>query len=314
MPRRVRQKWRPPLWFVLGGTLAAVFALPLLGLGYFRLAGNILGWGEAAAIIAGLALGITALLGWLLWRLVLRPVNALKSHATAVKNGAAAPLPEHFGTPEFSDLAGAVDEMAQTLQSREAGIRAYSNHVTHELRSPLTSIIAAAELLEEGVDPDDAVELAQSIKSASQRMEHLLGDLRELAAAREPFGRGSAVLSKVVDDMLAPVEMNVVADGALPLDEAALRAILDQFAGNAAAHGATRINLTAGTLTLVIHDDGAGVSEGDAVRIFDPFFTTRRAEGGTGMGLAIVRAMLEANGGTVAFVPSAAGARFEIRF
>ena len=85
--RGIRQKWRPPLALVIGGTLAAVLCLPLLGIGYFKLAGNILGWGETAWLIFWMAVVATAILGYLLWRLVLRPVTALTAHANAVREG-----------------------------------------------------------------------------------------------------------------------------------------------------------------------------------------------------------------------------------
>jgi len=61
-----------------------------------------------------------------------------------------------------------------------------------------------------------------------------------------------------------------------------------------------------------VEDDGPGVSPGNAARVFDPFFTTARDRGGTGLGLAIVRALIAAHGGTIALVPSARGAAFQI--
>ena len=112
MPERVRQKWRPPLALVLGGTLAAVLCLPLVGIAYFKLAGNILGWAETAWMIFWMAVVATCVLGFLVWRLVLRPVYALTEHAKAVKAGARdAPVPRHYGTPELSELGQAVIEL-----------------------------------------------------------------------------------------------------------------------------------------------------------------------------------------------------------
>ena len=73
----VRRKWRPPLALVIGGTLAAVLALPIIGLTCLRLAGNILGWLETAQLIGLISFVATLVLALLLWRLVLRPVWAL---------------------------------------------------------------------------------------------------------------------------------------------------------------------------------------------------------------------------------------------
>ena len=86
---------------------------------------------------------------------------------------------------------------------------------------------------------------------------------------------------------------------------------------NAREHHATTVSISAERRENVLHvrviDNGEGVSPGNRDRIFEPFFTTRRESGGTGMGLQIVRSMLTAHGGTIALLPSEAGAAFEIR-
>ena len=312
----IAQKWRPPLALVIGGTLAAVLCLPLLGIGYFKLAGNILGWGETTWLIGWMAYLSTAILAYLLWRLVLRPVYALTAYAKAVEAGQTdAPLPPHFGTPEFTALAASVDDMAKALQNREAGIRAYSDHVTHELKSPLTSISAAAELLEAGVDdPEDRAQLLASIRTSSTRMQSLLNSLRALAAARAPYGRGPTSLPDVLGGIPETLKVTLHENEPLPFDATGLTAVLEQLAQNAASHGATELHLSAKDSTLTIADNGKGIAGGDRARIFDPFFTTRRNTGGTGMGLAITRAMLEANGAEITLLPSAAGAKFQIVF
>ncbi len=316
MRERIRQKWRPPLALVIGGTLAAVLILPLLGIGYFRIAGNILGWGETSWLIGWMAVIATVILGFLLWRLVLRPVWALTAHARAIKAGQGAPLPQHFGTPEFTELAQAVQDMATTLQNREAGIRAYSDHVTHELKSPLTSISAAAELLEGELDEADRAPLLASIRSSAARMEDLFHGLRRLAAAREPLGRGPTRLAALAEALRArtPLAITVMGEGALPFDQPGLLAVLEQLAQNSAAHDAKSLTLRYSPGLLRVEDDGPGIAEGDRARIFDPFFTTRRESGGTGMGLAIARAMLESSGARIALLPEGPGARFEISF
>ena len=317
MPGRIRQKWRPPLALVIGGTLAAVLVLPLLGIGYFRVAGDVLGWGETSWLIGWMAVAATGILGFLLWRLVLKPVYALTAHARAVRDGRAdAPLPAHFGTPEFSALGAAMDDMASTLQNREAGIRAFSEHVIHEMKSPLTSIAAAAELLSGELPEEDRAPLLRSIRASSARMETLLNALRRLAAARAPLGVGPsdlAALAKALE-IRSGLAVSVVENGAVPLDKEGALAVLEQLAQNSAAHGAQSLTLGFSGDTLRIADDGRGIAEGDRPRIFDPFFTTRRDSGGTGMGLAIARAMLEASGASIALRPSETGAAFEITF
>lgn len=312
---RIRQKWRPPLALVIGGTLAAVLALPVVAIGYFKVAGFILGWGETTLLIFWLAVVLTLLLAFLLWRLVLRPVYALTAHAKAVKEGQPdVPLPEHFGTPELTALGQAVLDMGATLQDREAGLRAYTNHVTHELKSPLTSLIGAAELLDDETPPEDRAKLTETIRTAARKMEDQLHALRRLAAARDPIGRGPTRLSEAAARVEAELTVETVSDTALPIDSNALQAILSHLAHNAAAHGATHLILSGTPDGFTVSDDGLGIAPGNRARAFEPFFTTRRAEGGTGMGLAIVKAMLEAAGGEIALTDSEKGARFAVSF
>jgi len=279
MRRRVAQKWRPALTLVLAGTLAAVLALPLLGIGYFRVAGNVLGWGETSWLIGWIAVSATAILAFLLWRLVLRPVQALTAYARATARGTDnATPPAHFGTPELSELAEAVISMGATLQGREAAIRTYADHVTHELKSPLTVIQGAAELLD-----DEGLSKADKNKMLAAR-------------AAEPMPEGQCLLSEI-----APSDTDVFVDkdGIVPLPKDALDIILTHLIGNARLHGATEVRLKLAGDVLSITDNGAGISEGNRSRIFDPFFTTRRDTGGTGMGLALVRRVVEAQGAQI---------------
>lgn len=314
MSKQIRQKWRPPLALVIGGTLAVILCLPVIGIGYLRLAGGILGWLETAQLFGLVAFVATVILGFLLWRLVLRPVYALTAHADALKEGREDEPPKHFGTPEFTALGCAMQDMAETLQDREAGLRAYTDHVTHELKSPLTSLIGAAELLEGEVDAEDRAQLVATIKQSSQKMDALLQALRQLAAAREPVGRGPVRVSDVVGTLTGDVEVELSGDGDLPIDHDSLQAVLTHLVQNAAAHGASKVSIACQERALRVSDDGPGIAPGNRNRIFDPYFTTRREAGGTGMGLAIVRTMLRSVGGDIELVPCQKGAAFQLRF
>lgn len=314
MPHRIRRKWRPPLALVVGGTLLAVLVLPMVAIGYFKVAGNILGWLETAQLLGFMAIVATTILGFLLWRLVLRPVYALTAHARAMKAGRmTATLPSHFGTPEFSELGQSVIDMGETLHNRAAGLRAYADHVTHELKSPLTAIAGAAELLQDDVTPQDQAALAQTIQEAAARMEILLSDLRRHAAAGRLQTDGQADLADVAG-MITGIQMRVTQNGTVPMPRDDLHAVLTQLAQNAAGHGANVVTLNWAEGILRIEDDGNGVDLGNQGRMFDPFFTTTRDSGGTGMGLSIVRALVQSHGGQIKFVPSSKGASFEIAY
>lgn len=296
MSRRVIVKWRPPLWFVIAGTLAAVFSLPVLGIGYFRVAGGVLGWAETSWLIFWVAFAATAILAFLLWRLVLRPVQALTIYAKEVAESAAqVHSPVHFGTPEFSELGQAVGQMHRVLQARTDVLRSYADHVTHELKSPITVISGAAELLRDPqLGADAKAALLDRVAASTERMTALLEAQRALARAQEPMPAGFSRLSDVAEGA------DVTTDGDIPINADAMRLVMAHLVGNAKAHGATRVWAAVKDDTLTVTDNGSGISAGNRDRIFDPFFTTRRDAGGTGMGLAIVQRMLAAQGASIA--------------
>jgi signal transduction histidine kinase len=312
----VRRKWRPPLALVIGGTLAGVLVLPVLGIAWFRLAGNILGWLETAQLFAAVAVVATAVLALLLWRLVLRPVWALTAHARAMKAGRTDVVPpRRFGTAELGELGRSVIDMGDALHSRARSLSAYADHVTHELKSPLTVLRGATEMLR---DPDLAAEdrarLLETIETASARMERLLNDLRSHTAARHASAPDQTTLAAALALVATEIEVVIARDAVLPMGQDDLARVLTQLVRNAAEHGATRVVLTGSPEAVRIADDGAGVDPGDAARVFDPFFTTKRDAGGTGMGLSIVRTLVEAAGGRISLENSADGAIFDIRF
>jgi two-component system OmpR family sensor kinase len=319
MPQRVKTKWRPPLALVIGGTLAAVLCLPAIGLVIMGLTLPIYGWGVPALVVGAGIVICTCILGYLLRRLLLRPVHTLTDRARAITEGegdARSTLP-YYGTAELYDLGQSVLAMGQTLQSRAGAIRAYTDHVTHELKSPLTTIAGAAELLEAGAEGRDKAQLIIAIVTASARMQALLDDLRRLTAARDGLAQGETQLSEVMRELTAAhpgLAVTIAQDGKIAVPHDALSAILTQLLQNAQAHGATVVTLTFDSQRLHISDNGSGIAAGNRSRIFDPFFTTHRDRGGTGMGLCIVRAMLDAADAEIKLVDSAAGAAFEIIF
>jgi len=226
---------------------------------------------------------------------------------------------EHYGTPEIGELGRAVLEMAEVLQARELAVRSYADHVTHELKTPLTAIRGAAELLE----ADEALSLEASglvstIVQAEARLERLLEAAREIAAARNPMHHGETTLGAAI---LPEVAMSVDMIGkevVFPLSSAGLGIVLTHLVNNAASSGAGQMSIvaeaTAECAVLTVSDDGPGISVGNRDKCFEPFFTTRRDTGGTGMGLAIVQTLLLAHGGKITLEPSDIGARFQIVF
>jgi two-component system, OmpR family, sensor kinase len=304
-------KWRPSLLLVLGGAIGAVLTLPIIGLFALRALSPVLGFRHSALLIAAGVLIAAAILGLLLWRLLLNPITALADHAARITTGAPdAPL-AHYGTQELRALGQSVQTMARTLQSREATIRSFTDHVTHELKSPLTAIRGAAEMLEAGPD----ARLLTTITSATAQMEAHLTALRRMAAARDPLPKGTVNIPELLPYLQGHgVQVVARGDTPLPLAREGMLAVLTQLITNAAAHGATLVTLATAGQTLTVTDNGTGISPGNQSRLFTPFFTTRRETGGTGLGLPIAQAILQANGASIAHVPTDAGTTFRIAF
>ena len=324
MRDRISRKWRPPLLLVLGGALSGVLASGLAGLLAMPVLAPVMGLRPAALLVLAAVVLVTALLAFLLWRLILRPVTALADRAHRLRDGEADalhPLP-HYGTPELRDLGESVLGMASALQNRATTIRSYTDHVTHEFKAPLSAIRGAAELLD---DADLSIEdrrLVTAIRTSAQRMEVLLSALRNIAAAREPAAPGETTLAALLPGLRADhAELAFQTEGndlTLPLPEQALAAVLGHLAANAAQHGAGRLHLIATETKdgpiLDIGDDGPGVAEGNRARIFEPFFTTRREADGTGMGLAIAESLLSAHDASIDLTDRHPGAWFRIMF
>jgi len=278
---------------------------------------------EATAFLtlaAVTVLGALIIGSFLVWA-VLRPLLALRNQARRVANGDdtdLAPL-GHYGIAEIAQLGDALLTMAGSLSQRSKEITIYTNHVTHELKSPVTSIVGAAELLEGGdLPPETQRALAATIREQGDRMTRLLDQLREITRARQHvLGQSSHVPTRL--SQMLPAEDGVeisVNDGqaTLPLSLLHGRTVLSHMAQNARHHGADRLLLHWHGRQLIISDNGRGFADVDLTRLGQPFFTTRREEGGTGLGLAIVIAILDLYGATLRPVRHEEGARFEIDF
>lgn len=326
----------PPIYSISRGTKIRIHvAMPVFvndrvrGVVYLsRTPDNILRalYRERTKLIAAILLTLAAAsaIGFVFVRTIARPMRELVTKAneiTAGRTDAIGPLKRH-GTQELASLAESFMTMARRLSDRSDYLSGFANHVSHELKSPLTAIRGAAELLrdsEKGMSPEQRERFFANLLSDSERISALLDRLRELARADNPTLGGSTALSDVIEALrlrFETLELAATLDVAPPIAMSAENAdiVFGHLADNSLRHGATCLEIHAheesGKLILRAADNGSGVSAGNRERIFDPFFTTRRDEGGTGMGLGIVRALLRAHGGDIALDDSEQGAVF----
>lgn len=333
MPRfDIRAKWRPPLALVIYSVLITVMTVPVLLLIWFRPATLDLrpvAPAEIGALVSVVLL--TLVVGFVLVRAIKAPLDALVRRTQEIaSDGRDAIMPlDSYGTREVAALAQSFFDLAGDLVERTDYVRTFAAHVSHELKSPLTAIAGAAELLREAETDEAPMTPAQrrlfldNIMADARRLDRLLVRLRDLAHAETPIAAGSTTLSQIVAVLEARFpELVVRSVGetdqliALPLEAATIAFV--NLAENALQHGATQLDVTVletpDHLSILVTDNGTGIPPEIEQAIFRPFFTTRADDGGTGMGLRIVEALLAAHRSDIRLTKAGTrGAAFEIR-
>ena len=284
--------------------------------------------GAALALLAGLAVA----------RRAMRPIAELTRTAGDIARTRdprrRVPAPE--ADDEIAELAltlqsmlGSLDSARSETEAMLARQRAFVADASHELRTPLTSVLANLEFLHEQLAGEQA-EAASSALRSSQRMKRLVGDLLLLARAdagrvrdREPtdvadvLTEAAAELEPLAGDHQLTVEAHpAVVAGAR--DE--LHRLAANLVENAIRHTPdgtvvhASVQRSNGEVVLVVEDDGPGVPAELAPQIFERFMRggDDRARS-SGLGLAIVRAVAESHGGSVALEQDGGGARFVVR-
>jgi two-component system sensor histidine kinase KdpD len=202
--------------------------------------------------------------------------------------------------------------------------------VSHDLRTPLAVITGAATSLRDDASrlaPAAQAELLSSIISDAQRLERVLANIlqitrvetglqpaRERIPAEEVIGSVLTRLEDALGDRA--VELSVPGDIELDVDPVLFEQALLNLLENALKHGAPPFAIRAAregtSVTIEISDRGPGLPAGEPARLFDKFVRASSAPG-VGLGLAVVRAIVEAHGGGVTAVPrDGGGATFRI--
>jgi signal transduction histidine kinase len=293
----------------------------------------------APLVLVGLVLGVVAIATRPLARRLSRPIERVTETARRLAAGdlsarvgqvrhAATRHDHRRGTDEIRTLTAAFDDMADRLERLVQGQKELLQNVSHELRSPLTRMRVALELLRRapgdgpGTDDDAAARLAD-LERDLQDLDLLIEDV--LAAARLDATGLPATVAPIAlrtllealaerarhDPAAANRDVTVEAGPALTLlgDERLLRRALWNLVENAVKYGAPPITLAAGRrdrdVVISVRDAGPGIPADARERVLDPFYrldTARSPDGaprGFGLGLAFAKRVAEAHGGSI---------------
>ena len=278
-----------------------------------------------------LLVAITSAIVLFLSSRLLRPITELISQTQQVTRGEISTVSEleQPGTYEFAQLSHSFSEMSRALQDRIEYIGQFAAHVSHEFKTPLTSMRATLEILEDHSETMSRQKQQHFLSNLQQDTERL-NDLvyRLLEQARADTLQTSLEKSHLLAT-LSPLASHYQVQGLnihyddsvdyeLNIAPAALESVLSNLLANSLQHNANTINISfkqeSTILSMALHDNGSGISLANQSRIFTPFFTTRRDVGGTGLGLGIVRSTLQTWGHSIILSPSEQGALFIIQF
>lgn len=271
------------------------------------------------AIGGSVACLVLSIAGWAVAGAALRPVERMRREAGAIS--ASEPerrLPVTPANDELRRLAETVNEMLDRLQRSLARERRFVDDASHELRTPLTILKGELDLALSRERSPAELELALRRASAeTDRLAALAEDLLVLARAdggRLPVAREEVALSQVVEATVAgrraraseagvAVEI-AVPEGVVRIDPVRVRQALENLLDNALRHAppSSTVRIAAaredGLMRITVEDSGPGFPVGTLDQAFEPFNRPRNADGGAGLGLAIVGAVVASHGGT----------------
>ena len=288
---------------------------------------NALWWGSPVLVL------LVGLIAWLLVGRALRPVEQLRATVETISRST---LEQRVDVPpshdEVARLATTMNTMLERLQRSRDHERRFVSDASHELRSPLASIRAQLEVDARSTRCDRHGEIRTGVLADTIRLERIVGDLMELARSDETTAppNGSVALDVVVaDEITALQRSSPIQITSVGIDDTVVRGRSDALArvtrnllDNAIRHAEGEVHVglhhADGWAELTVDDDGPGVPVEAEQRIFDRFArldeSRDRTTGGVGLGLAVVRAVVEHHGGTVGCARSPlGGARFLVR-
>ncbi|MCE5190593.1 MAG: HAMP domain-containing histidine kinase [Actinomycetia bacterium] len=274
-----------------------------------------------------LVVGVTV---WLLTGRALRPVEAIRIQAEAISaTSLERRLPLSGTSDEIERLALTMNRMLDRLELSSLAQRQFVSDASHELKSPIASMRTMLDVARKE-RPEDFDVFLDDLVAEDSRLEHLVRDLLTLARFDEGT-RSTNVVEVDLDDVLLQATSAAARSGVVACDlsgvhpvritaspddvNSLIRNLLENAVRHAAACVWVTADVTDGLVVVTVSDDGNGIAPSERERVFDRFVrlddSRARSEGGTGLGLAVCRAIARSMGGDVIVgEPTHGGATF----
>lgn len=289
----------------------------------------------AALVATGCALAVT----YYVTRRIRRPLETLSEAAKALSQGRhERVLIDPEAGPEFRNVAAAFNEMSSQLEATEQTRLRLLGDLAHELRTPLANIKAHLEAVDDKVTEWDD-ETRAFVLAETDHLSRLAGDLNEVSRAEEGrvrIERHNQSLADIVADVIdshrlkyeakrVTLRLDRRADAIVSVDAIRIGQALNNLLNNALRHtaegGVVSLSIESdlkSTIDVRVTDNGEGITADQLPHLFDRFYrgdsARRRDAAGSGIGLTIAKALIEAHGGrlTAASAGSGQGATFTI--
>ncbi len=282
---------------------------------------SVAGVRESLEVAFPVLVGAAGLLAWLLAGRALRPVEAIRAEVEAIT---ASTLDRRVPVPPSGDevarLADTMNLMLDRLEDASNRQQRFVADASHELRSPVTAIRTELEVAQRTARPEDWPEVAERLLREEARLEAVIADLLLLASLDEPVPGADAVVIDLAElateeaRRRAPQRANVAieVDAPAPVlvqgNRTQLHRVLANLLDNAGTHARATVRVAVherdGQARLLVDDDGPGIPGADRERVFERFTrldehrARRGTAGGAGLGLSLVRGIVDRHGGS----------------
>ena len=265
--------------------------------------------------------------------LALAPVESIRRRVDAIAaSDLTKRVPQTGGDDEIARMAKTVNAMLDRLEAASQFEQEFVSNASHELRSPLTTLLVTTERAQRDPERADWPGVSDVVMREGRRLETLIDDLSWLA--RHDEHRAEKQSSDVdLDDLLYEeaqrvrllstlgVDTTMIQPTRVKGDPAMMKRMIRNVVDNATRYATTELRFDShyedDDAVVTVADDGEGVDVAQSARLFDRFVRADRARsrqsGGTGLGLAIVSEIVVRHGGTVRFLPVESGSKIELR-